>query len=76
MVSDKMQLGVIGLGKMGSDLAIQAADRGMYVAGHSEHRHPALEKQGIHTVDSYPGRRGAHSSADYLRLGSRRKNRR
>ncbi|MGA9141316.1 MAG: hypothetical protein WBZ29_13905 [Methanocella sp.] len=35
-----MQPGVIGPGKMGSDLALQAVDRGIYVAGHSKHGHP------------------------------------
>ncbi len=49
----QLSLGVVGLGKMGSHLAMQAAEKGIYVAGHSKHRHPDLEAKGIHTTDNY-----------------------
>jgi 6-phosphogluconate dehydrogenase len=48
-----LSLGIIGLGKMGSHLAMQAAEKGMFVAAHSKHRHPDLESKGIHTMDNY-----------------------
>ncbi len=49
----ELQLGIIGLGKMGSSLALQCVDRGIYVVGHSAHRHPALEKEGVRTTPDY-----------------------
>ena len=49
----QLELGIIGLGKMGSSLALQCVDRGIYVVGHSAHRHPDLEKEGVHTTPDY-----------------------
>jgi 6-phosphogluconate dehydrogenase len=51
----QLQLGIIGLGKMGSSLALQCVDRGIYVVGHSAHGHPALEKEGVRTTPDYAG---------------------
>ena len=48
-----MSLGIVGLGKMGSHLALQAVEKGMYVVGHSKHGHPDLEAEGVHTTDDY-----------------------
>jgi 6-phosphogluconate dehydrogenase (decarboxylating) len=42
-----MQLGIIELGKMGGDLALQCVDRGIDVVGHAKHGHPALAAQGV-----------------------------
>lgn len=49
----QLQLGIVGLGRMGGDLALQAVDRGLFVVGHSAHEHPDLQKQGVNTVDTY-----------------------
>jgi len=38
---------------MGSHLALQAVEKGMYVVGHSKHGHPDLEAEGVHTTDDY-----------------------
>ncbi len=34
-MSDQLQLGIVGLGRMGGDLALQCLDKGIYVVGHS-----------------------------------------
>jgi 6-phosphogluconate dehydrogenase len=49
----KMQLGIIGLGKMGGSLAEQAVDKGIDVVAHSKHRHPDIEAKGVRTTDDY-----------------------
>jgi len=36
-MAKQLSLGIIGLGKMGSHLALQAVEKGMYVVGHSKH---------------------------------------
>lgn len=51
--TERLELGIIGLGKMGHSLALQCVDRGIFVVGHSAHRHPALEKEGVHTAPGY-----------------------
>jgi 6-phosphogluconate dehydrogenase len=54
-----MQLGIIGLGKMGGDLALQCVDRGIDVTGHSKHGHPALASQGVSIATTYEAFVGA-----------------
>lgn len=52
-MAKRPELGIIGLGKMGSNLALQCVDRGIYVVGHSAHGHPALEKAGVQIAPDY-----------------------
>lgn len=49
----KSQLGIIGLGKMGGNLALQAAEKGIGVVGKARSTKPELEKRGVRVVDSY-----------------------
>jgi 6-phosphogluconate dehydrogenase len=46
-------LGIVGLGKMGGHLAMQAAEKGMHVVAHSKHSHPDMEAKGILTEANY-----------------------
>jgi 6-phosphogluconate dehydrogenase len=48
-----MKLGIIGLGKMGGNLALQAIDKNIGVIGKAQSRKPELEKQGVKVVDNY-----------------------
>ncbi len=48
-----LSLGIVGLGKMGSHLAMQAAEKGMHVVAHSKHRHPDMESKGVRTESDY-----------------------
>jgi 6-phosphogluconate dehydrogenase len=48
-----MKLGIIGLGKMGSNLAIQAYEKKIKVIGKSRSKKPELQKIGITLVDKY-----------------------
>lgn len=48
-----MKLGIIGLGKMGSNLAIQAFEQKIEVVGKARSKKPELEKTGIIIVDNY-----------------------
>jgi 6-phosphogluconate dehydrogenase len=54
-----MQLGIVGLGKMGGDLALQCVDRGIDVVGHAKHGHPALAEQGVKIAVTYDAFVGA-----------------
>ena len=47
---DKPVLGIIGLGKMGGNLALQAHDKGYKVIGHDRSINKELEKKGIEQV--------------------------
>ena len=49
----KNQLGIIGLGKMGGNLALQAAEKGIGVVGKARSTKPELEKRGVRVIDSY-----------------------
>lgn len=49
----KNQLGIIGLGKMGGNLALQAAEKGIDVVGKARSIKPELEKNGVKVVDNY-----------------------
>ena len=46
-----MKLGIIGLGKMGSNLAIQAFEKKIKVVGKARSKKPELQKMGISVVD-------------------------
>lgn len=48
-----MQLGIIGLGKMGGNLALQANEKKIEVIGKARSKKPELEKHGIKVVDDY-----------------------
>ncbi|CAJ37456.1 phosphogluconate dehydrogenase (NAD(+)-dependent, decarboxylating) [Methanocella arvoryzae] len=48
-----MQLGIIGLGRMGGSLALQAVEKGVEVVAHSKHSHPDFATRGIHIADTY-----------------------
>ena len=52
-VGAKNQLGIIGLGKMGGNLALQATEKGIGVVGKARSTKPELEKNGVMVVDSY-----------------------
>jgi 6-phosphogluconate dehydrogenase len=51
--AERMQLGIVGLGKMGGNLALQAIERGIEVVGTAHHPKPDLEKQGVTFVGNY-----------------------
>jgi 6-phosphogluconate dehydrogenase len=48
-----MQLGIIGLGKMGGNLALQAVGKNIQVVGKARSKKPELEKQGVKVVSDY-----------------------
>lgn len=48
-----MKLGIIGLGKMGGNLALQAVTKGIFVVGKARTKKPELEKNGVRVVDNY-----------------------
>lgn len=48
-----MQLGIIGLGKMGANLALQANEKKIAVVGKARSKKPELEKRNVKVVDDY-----------------------
>jgi 6-phosphogluconate dehydrogenase len=50
--SDK-RFGIIGLGKMGGNIALQATGKGMYVVGKARSSKPELEQAGVKIVSDY-----------------------
>src|SRR5437868_1563689 len=48
-----MQLGIIGLGKMGGNLALQANEKKIGIIGKARSKKPELEEQGIKVVNDY-----------------------
>jgi 6-phosphogluconate dehydrogenase len=48
-----MQLGIIGLGKMGGNLALQANEKKIAVIGKARSKKPELEKQSVKVVTDY-----------------------
>ncbi len=48
-----MKLAIIGLGKMGSNLAIQAIEKKIKVVGKARSKKPELQKIGVTVVDKY-----------------------
>jgi 6-phosphogluconate dehydrogenase len=51
--SKNMKLGIIGLGKMGGNLALQAVEKGIHVVGKSHSPKPDLAEKGVKIVDTY-----------------------
>lgn len=49
----KMEMGIIGLGKMGGNLALQAIEKNISVVGKDVKRRPELEKKGVKVVVDY-----------------------
>src|SRR5919108_2337907 len=50
---EDMKLGIVGLGKMGSNLATNAFEKKIQVVGKARSKKPELEKLGITVVDNY-----------------------
>ena len=48
-----MELGIIGLGKMGGNLALQCIDKGIYVVGKARGPKPQLTEKGVKIVKDY-----------------------
>ncbi len=48
-----MELGIIGLGKIGGNLALQAVEKGIKVVGKARSRKPFLKKQGVVVASDY-----------------------
>lgn len=48
-----MELGIIGLGKMGGNLALQCVDKGIYVVGKARGPKPHLKEKGVKVVKDY-----------------------
>lgn len=53
MAGSDLQLGIVGLGKMGGNLALQAVERGIDVVGTAHHKKPDLEEQGVTFAENY-----------------------
>jgi 6-phosphogluconate dehydrogenase len=51
--SKKLRLGIIGLGKMGGNLALQAIEKNIAVIGKARRSKPDLERNGVKVVDDY-----------------------
>jgi 6-phosphogluconate dehydrogenase len=50
----KTTIGIIGLGKMGGNLALQALEKGYAVAGYSQTINPDLQQAGIQLAETLP----------------------
>jgi len=48
-----MKLGILGLGRMGGNLALQAKEKGIAVVGKSRSAKPHLERKGVKVVSGY-----------------------
>lgn len=48
-----MELGIIGLGKMGGNLALQCVEKGIRVVGKARRPKPELEEKGVKVVPEY-----------------------
>ena len=48
-----MKLGIIGLGKMGSNLALQAVEKGISVVGKARSPKPELSQKGVKVVSEF-----------------------
>jgi 6-phosphogluconate dehydrogenase len=51
--SKKLRLGIIGLGKMGGNLALQAVEKNIVVIGKARGSKPDLERNGVKVVNNY-----------------------
>ncbi len=67
-----MQLGIIGLGKMGGNLALQALEKKIDIIGKARKRKPELEHKGVRVVTEYEPFVGhlKHPRVIYLSLPS------
>ncbi len=65
-----MQLGIVGLGKMGGNLALQALEKNIDVIGKTLKKRPELERQGVRVVTEYEpfARHLKHPRVIYLSL--------
>ena len=52
-MSNRMKLGIIGLGKMGGNLALQAIEKNIEVTGKTRKEKPEFEKKGVRVVTDY-----------------------
>lgn len=52
-IAKNMRLGIIGFGKMGGNLAIQAVEKGIVVVGKARSKKPDLEAKGVMVVTDY-----------------------
>jgi 6-phosphogluconate dehydrogenase len=50
---DGLKLGIIGLGKMGGNIALQATEKHIKVVGKARSRKPELEDKGVKVVNDY-----------------------
>ena len=48
-----MEIGIIGLGKMGGNLALQCIEKGIRVVGKARRPKPELTKKGVKVVQEY-----------------------
>lgn len=48
-----MKLGIIGLGKIGGNLALQAVEKDIAVVGKARHKKPKIEEKGVKVVMDY-----------------------
>jgi len=48
-----MELGIIGLGKMGGNLALQCIDKRIHVVGKARGPKPELTEKGVKVVENY-----------------------
>lgn len=48
-----MELGIIGLGKMGGNIALQGIEKGIKIVGKARGQKPDLEEKGVIVVDNY-----------------------
>jgi 6-phosphogluconate dehydrogenase len=48
-----MELGIIGLGKMGGNIALQCVEKGIHVVGKARGAKPELTKMGVKVVEEY-----------------------
>ena len=53
MSETKLELGIVGLGKMGGSLALNCLDNGIIAVGKDRTPKPELEKQGVKVVTDY-----------------------
>ena len=49
---NKIQLGIIGLGKMGGNLSLQCVEKGIEIIGMSRSNKPELERKGVTIVNN------------------------
>ena len=52
-MSEKLELGIVGLGKMGGNIALQCVDKGIKVVGKDISSKSDLENQGVKVVTDY-----------------------